>query len=57
MRNASSDFVTGGKLKYEKPELLRIGTLESITRHAAHGYATDQAFPAETPFSSLQFSD
>jgi len=57
MRNVSSDFATGGKLKYEKPQLVRIGTLENITRHASDGYALDQSFPGRTPQSQLTFSD
>jgi len=57
MRNVSSDFSTDGKLKYEKPQLVRIGTLENITRHASDGYALDQSFPGRTPQSQLTFSD
>jgi hypothetical protein len=57
MRTVSSDFAQGGKLKYEKPQLVRIGTLEAVTRHAADGYALDQSFPGRTPQSQLTFSD
>ena len=57
MRNVSSDFATGGKLKYEKPQLARIGTLENITRAAKSGYALDASFGDGTPMHSLTFSD
>jgi hypothetical protein len=57
MRTVSSDFAQGSKLKYEKPQLVRIGTLETITRHASDGYALDQSFPGRTPQSQLTFSD
>ncbi len=57
MRNVSSDFATGAKLKYEKPQLVRIGTLETITRHASTGYALDAGFTLGTPATSITFSD
>ncbi len=47
----------GGKLKYERPQLTRIGSLEDITRHAATGNATDASFGTGTPVHNLTFSD
>ena len=37
--NASRD----GKLRYEKPTVTRIGTLEDVTQHASSGHALMQA--------------
>jgi hypothetical protein len=57
MRDISSGFSQGGKLAYEKPQLQRIGTLETITKHASTGYALDAGFTQGTPGNSLTFSD
>jgi hypothetical protein len=57
MRDISSGLSEGGKLRYEKPQLQRIGTLETITRHASDGYALDQNFSMDTPRGNLTFSD
>lgn len=46
-----------GKLKYEKPQLTRIGTLETITQHAGSGWALDANFGAGTAYGDLTFSD
>jgi hypothetical protein len=57
MRDDRSSLSEGGKLKYEKPAVTRIGTLEKVTQHAATGYALDTDYPAGTPGGSLTFSD
>jgi hypothetical protein len=45
------------KLRYEKPAVTRIGTLEDVTQHASSGHALDAGFGAGTPASGLTFSD
>ena len=57
MAQILSDKSRDSKLRYEKPAVTRIGTLENITRHASTGWATDAAFPAGTPQGRLTFSD
>jgi hypothetical protein len=44
------------KLAYEQPEILSMGSFETITAGASDGYALDAAFPAGTPKSDLTFS-
>ena len=51
--NASQD----GKLRYEKPAVIRIGTLEDVTQHASTGHALDAGFGAGTVTGDLTFSD
>jgi hypothetical protein len=46
----------GDKLKYERPQLTRIGSLETITRHAAGGTNFDKDFAAGDPCCGA-FSD
>ena len=57
MRGDRSQSSEVGKLAYEKPQLVRIGSLENITRHAGGGGYTDQTFPGGTAYGDLQFSD
>ena len=45
-----------GKLKYEVPEIVNLGSFEEITQGASDGGKLDAAFPASTPKSDLTFS-
>lgn len=42
---------------YETPELIEVGSFESITRAAEVGSTLDATFPDGTPFDDLTFSD
>jgi len=42
---------------YQTPELVEVGSFESITKAAETGNFTDADFPTNTPFSDLTFSD
>ena len=57
MREIQSSTSRDSKLRYEKPAVTRIGTLEDVTQHASTGHATDASFGAGTPLSGLTFSD
>jgi hypothetical protein len=57
MNDDHSVLFQNGKLAYERPQLTRIGTLESITQHASTGHALDVGFGAGTLASDLTFSD
>jgi hypothetical protein len=57
MRESHSNPPRGSKLRYEKPAVTRIGTLENVTQHASNGHALDAGFGAGTPASGLTFSD
>jgi hypothetical protein len=56
MRDDRSNSLQSGKVKYEKPQLTRIGTLESITQHAAGGTNFDKDFASGDPCCGT-FSD
>ena len=57
MRENHSNASRDGKLRYEKPTVIRIGTLEDVTQHASSGHALDAGFGAGTLTGDLTFSD
>lgn len=44
-------------IEYESPDVVDYGDLVELTAGQASGEATDAAFPANTPFRSLTFSN
>ncbi|MDT0577068.1 putative RiPP precursor [Croceicoccus sp. F390] len=44
------------KPTYERPEMVELGSFESMTQAATTGSMLDAAFPAGTPASDLTFS-
>lgn len=42
---------------YDRPELVEVGSFESITKAASSGSTLDATFPDGTPFGDLTFSD
>jgi hypothetical protein len=59
MGQIHSDKSRHGKLRYEKPSVTRIGTLESITQAAHVGHAFDSNIIGITPGTPVgnMFSD